>query len=420
MAENGYVTVSMDMSKPYIWKYGDNDDDEKSIPVANDHVESLLKANKGDNPGYPVDLKDKIDFEKIGLIGHSRGGETIFDIAMDQKNREIDIKAILSVAPTMLFEKKWPDTNVAILVPEYDGDVIQLDGFNMYRILNSEGQKNRNHYVTLLKGANHNYFNRNIQINDALMRSTEDISDQLTREQQESFLMDYAVGFFDSSFRGNNEHFINIHNPQPDKMYGLDVKSMFRSEQAVDLVDVDTTDDFIAEGAIIEATTDSWFYKDDKILIDTITSGLEPYNLRALINIKWEKSDSRVIISPRVQDFSKFTSLTLNMVIDSADELNQPNNSQRFTIGLRDVDGNFSKIVLPEGLNALDYTSGKIDSTQVFEETLYYWSVASPISAINLPLNEFKDVNLKRIESIEMIFDQTDSGSVYIDSILLQ
>ena len=421
MAKNGYITVSMDMSKPYIWKYGDNDDRIKSIPVANDHMESLLKANDGNNPGYPVELEGKIDLEKIGLIGHSRGGETIYDIAIDQSNRDVDIKAILAIAPTLFFKRDWPDVDVAILVPEYDGDIIQLDGFSMYRVLNSERQGLGNHYVTMLMGANHNYFNRNIERNDATFAGVEDISDQLTREQQESFLVKYAVGFFDSTFMGKNYHFINAHNPQPEIMYSFDVTAMFKSSQAVDLVDVKTTDDFIAAESIdIEYTIDSWFYKDDKVIIDTVTSGIEPYNLRPLINMKWEKSGSSVTITPSTKDFSDFSALTLDMVIDSADELNQADTSQRFTIGLKDANRNLSKIVLPENLNALAKKPGKVDSYDLDGIAITNWSVATPLSSINLPLSEFKDVDLKQIESIELIFDQTASGSIYIDSIFLQ
>lgn len=416
-AKNGYIAVSMDMSKPYIWKYGDSDDDEKSIPVANDHIENLILANEGNNPGYGADLKGKIDFDKLALVGHSRGGETIFDIADDQVSRGIHVKAMLSIAPTSLFEREMPDMDIAIIVSEYDGDV-QFDGYNMYSMLSAKSKGL--HFVTLLMKGNHNYFNRNIQKNDSWSSRFENVDDQLTREQQESFLANYAVGFFDSVLLGNHNDFINANSPQPNKMYGFDVKTMYRTSKRLELADVTTTDDFQAEGADMEATIDSWFYKLDKILIDTVTSGIEPFNTRSLINIKWTSRNSRVILSPKVQDFTKHGALTLNMVIDSADELNKKDASQQFTVELKDSAGNLSRVILPENLNALGYTPGEIGHTPLEDLDLTYWSTASPISSINLPLSEFKNLDLGHIEAISLIFDKTDSGSIYIDSITLQ
>lgn len=419
LAEHGYIAVSMDMSKPYIWKYGDNDDQEKSLPVARDHMESLMKANAGSDPGYGIDLKGKIDLGKIGLIGHSRGGETIFEIAADQATRGINIQALLALAPTSLFDREeWPDSQVAILVPEYDGDVIGLDGFNIYRFLDAEGKGS--YYATLLMKANHNYFNRNITRNDAAMSKFADTTDQLTREQQEKFLQEYAIGFFNASLRKSPDGFIDPDAAQPNKMYGWDVKTLFTAAGAVDLADVKTTEGFQGEGARVEATVDSWFFKDDKILIDTVTSGIEPYNLRPLLHVQWEGKGGQVTIAPKVHDFSQHTALTLNLVIDSADELNQPDLSQRFTVALTDTAGNITKLILPEGLNALAYTPGRVDSTPLYEENLYYWSTPSPISCVNLPLREFHNIDLEQVQSVRLIFDQTDRGSIYIDSITIQ
>lgn len=417
LAENGYIAVSMDMSKPYIWKYGDGDDAEKSIPIANDHIENLIWANEGNNLEYGVDLKGKIDFDKIALVGHSRGGETIFDITDDQARRGILIKALLSITPTALFEREMPDIDVAIIVSEYDGDV-QLDGYNMYSMLNSKSKGL--HFVTLLMKGNHNYFNRNIQANDSWRSRHQNVDDQLTREQQESFLVNYAVGFFNSVLLGNTNDFINANSPQPNKMYGFDVKTMYRTDKRIDLVDITTTDDFQAEGGVVEATVDSWFFKLDKVLIDTVTSGIEPFNIRPLINVKWTNKNSRVILSPKVQDFSRYEALTLNMVIDSADELNKKDASQQFTVELMDATGNLSRVVLPENMNALASTPGEMDYTPLEDMVLTFWSTASPISCINLPLGEFKNLDLEHIESISLIFDKTDSGSIFIDSITLQ
>ncbi len=425
LAENGFIAISMDMSKPYIWKYGDNDDEEKSLPVANDHIVNLSLANKGEDPGFGIDLKDKIDFDKVALVGHSRGGETIFDIVNDQADKGVDIKSILSIAPTFIFDREWPDMDTAVLVPEFDGDIVSLDGFSSYEALklNSKGF----HSVTLLTKANHNYFNRNIERNDASMiKDEEELKEQLSREEQEEFTMNFAVDFFNKTLLGKEDVFLSSEKTQANMMYGFDVKTMYLLDQAVDLVDIKTTDNFKGKDVTIELKNDSWFYKHDEIIIDTITAGIgditdldDPYMIRPLINITWEITDSRVELTPNTSDFSKFSGLTFNMVIDSASELNLKE-SQHFTIELRDRSGNTSNLVLPEKLNALGYTPGETEYTELGDEKLYYWSNLSPLASLNLPLSEFEGVDLENIEYITLIFDKTDTGSIYIGSVYLQ
>ncbi len=306
---------------------------------------------------------------------------------------------------------------MAIIVSEYDGDV-QLDGYNMYSML--KAQSKGLHFVTMLMKGNHNYFNRNIEKNDSWMSRHKNVEDQLTREQQESFLSNYAAGFFNSVLLGNQNGFIHANSPQPNKMYGFDVITMYRTDKSIELADVTTTDDFQAENVEMEATIDSWFFKLDKVLIDTVTSGIEPFNTRPLINVKWTNRNSRIVLSPKEKDFKRYEALTLNIVIDSADELNKKDVSQQFSVELKDTNGNICRVVLPENLNALSYTPGEMDYTPLEDMVLSFWSTTSPISCINLPLGEFKNLDLEHIESISLIFDKTDSGSIFIDSITLQ
>ncbi len=155
-------------------------------------------------------------------------------------------------------------------------------------------------------------------------------------------------------------------------------------------------------------------------MIDTVTSGIEPFNTRPLINIKWTNRNSRIVLSPKEKDFKRYEALTLNMVIDSADELNKKDVSLQFSVELKDANGNICRVVLPEDLNALGYTPGEMDYTPLEDMVISFWSIASPVSCINLPLGEFKNLDLEQIESISLIFDKTDSGSIFIDSITLQ
>lgn len=424
LAEHGYVAAAMDMSKPYIWKYGDNDDNEKSIPVANDHIEKLL-----------ADLSEIIDRNRIALIGHSRGGETVFDIANDQAEKGRSIQAIVALAPTYFNDRVWPQADVAILVPEYDGDVISLDGFHTYRALQAAHNDNDNeeaansnnsaahvYSVTQLLKGNHNYFNRNIERNDApgsLVANTD--VDQLTREEQEYFLKNFVVDFFNASLKAQPDAFLQVNQQQPNTMYGFDVTVMYETDEASLIVDALSLEQYKASaGLALEQKIDSWFYKHDEVLIDTITFGEEEFMTRKLLKLSWDKQDATVKIKPKLTDFSNYQSIQIQAVVDAVDERNIANQSQRFTVQLQDTNGNIARVVLPNELHALYRFSGKIDATELEEETLSYWSRATPLAGVQLPLQLFESVNLSDIEDITIIFDQVEEGAIYLDRIVLQ
>lgn len=421
LAKNGYIAISMDMRMAYIWKYGDNDDNEKTRAMVEKHIESLKLANEGKDLGYNVDLTNKIDFENISLIGHSRGGKTVFDIANDQIEKGENIKSVLAIAPTTTFDREYGNYDVSILVPEYDGDVANLDGINIYETIVSKKRDNLTS-LTILEKANHNYFNKNIKTNDAVMlKSEEDLKNQISREEQESFLLNFAVDFLNASLNNEIENTIyDLNKPQPNKMYGKDVKVQSINNKVNKVINTDSLDEFKGMEATIEEAQDSWFYKDDEIIIDTITSGDEDLKIRKLVNIKWNSNNARVEILPSTKDFSNNESLVFNLVIDSASELNNPNESQSFSIEVKDKNGNISKVILPKNLVALEYTEGKIEITPIFDEEIKYWTNKTPISEVRIPLTYFKNIDLKNIDTISLIFDQSNSGSIFIDSIELQ
>lgn len=423
LAQNGYIAVSMDMSKPYIWKYGDNDDKEKSLVLADEHIKSLLLANEGNAVGYPLDLTAKIDFNKVALIGHSRGGDTIFDIALMQQENGIPISALLSIAPTQpvdLESRLWPACETSILVPEYDGDVISLDGFMFDSVLNIKSEKN--HSVTFLKKANHNYFNKNIQGNDAeMVRSPEQLKDQLTREQQQQFLEHYAVFYMNTVFSENLEDSLHtFQQAQPNKMFGFDVLTRLNNPNEIILSDSTMIDSFITEGAEIKEQTDSWFYQDDQVLLDTVTFGNDAYKTKQLLQVKWHSLQDAIHMTPAIQDFSKHDALSFAMVTDSADSANTEAVFQSFSIELKDKAGNTSLVTLKDTLESLRITEGKLDVTPLGETDYHFWTPITPIGHTRIPLSLFEGIDLKQIDTISIQFDQTKQGSLYLESVLLQ
>ena len=422
LAQNGYAAISMDMLMPYIWTYGDDDDMEKSIAVADEHIKSLLKASGGEVL-YPIDLTNRTDMDKIALIGHSRGGETIFQIAEKQRENGINIETLLSIAPSWDISREFPDVSATIIVPQYDGDVTRLDGIALYDYL--VNNNNGDYSVTFLMGANHNFFNRNIERDDSTFHEVENGHSALSRQEQEEFLVNYAVDFLDVSF-GIEDRFYQLSQPQPNKMYGLDISRSVHFNSAISLTDMTAAGNFSSDTAVVKHVVDSWFFKEDHILIDTVTIGLIDENLnqinlnRDLISIEWDNMDSIVNIIPLKSDFNGKNALSIHLVLDSASALNRTDEALQFTIILRDTEGNAASVVTAAGQNILSCYPGRLVKTQLTDSILEYWQPATPLSTLNIPLSLFEGVNLTAIKSIELLFDQNDSGSIFIGGIEVQ
>ncbi|AFL99085.1 hypothetical protein Desde_0634 [Desulfitobacterium dehalogenans ATCC 51507] len=419
LAEQGFVAVSMDMSKAYTWKYGDNDDREKSQYLAAEHLKSLMQAEKGEPKGYPVELAGKIDFGKIGLIGHSRGGETIFDIAEDMQNEGTPARALLCIAPTFLFaDRTWPDAQVALIIPEYDGDVIGLDGFALYDVLGEKTQGE--HLAVYLKGANHNYFNSNIQRNDGgMLASTMDLSDQLAREEQEAFLQAFAADFFYLTLQ-KEASLLPPDKAQPETMFGRKASVLYRNAQSRVLLAAGDTAGYTTENLQAETKKDAWYFKQDELLVDTITFGEGAQQSRQLLKLGWADAPGVFQLAPSVTDWKEYAALALDLVVDAADEKNRHQEYQRFAVRITDAQGNTARVNLPDQLQTLMRAQGELDFTPVFEEKIYFWSVKTPLASLILPLSSFEGVNLAEVKSLDLLFEDTPAGSLLIESVRLQ
>ena len=435
LAQNGYIAVSMDMLKPYIQRYGGNDDYiQKFVTIANDHVEGLHAANEGEKQ-FPLDLQGKIDFNKVFLLGHSRSGSAVFQLAKVQQDKGLGIRSVLSLAPSADFSEDFADMSIAFLVPQYDGDVIQLDGIFMYDFLS--GRITGNHSVTTLMGANHNFFNSNLNRDDTIADETPNAYPQLSAEEQQDFLVNFAVDFFNTSL-SDKDNFYKPSLPQPNRMYGRDINRQLRMDTPIDLIDTSTADNFTGTDTSISHVVDSVFFSEDDVLINTVTTSvlksvlgddseiiegdLEYVSLnRDLVNIEWTQKGSSVSVMPLVKDFNIKKAMNIHLIPDSASTLNRLGEALSFTVVLKDAEGNIAEVTTAAGQNALSTYPGELRKTVLTEDfSIEYFEPATPIGMLNIPLSYFKSVNLNSIESMEIVFSGNESGAIFIAGWQLQ
>lgn len=410
LAEKGYVAISLDVRNAYIWEYGDGNDNEKIRVMTHEHLQALKAANEGLEKGYPINLQDKIDFENVGLIGHSRGGKTVFDIANDQRREGVKVRSILAIAPTFddVQGDDWPDVDTAILIPEYDGDVNDLAGFEIYNRMKME-EHTGFVSLTLLEKANHNYFNSNIELNDT-MQLGEGYEDQLTREDQELFLRQFAIEFLDASIKDKVQNTLyDVNRPSPKELYGYSVKTSLDTPSEVPLIDLTQ----------YETLKEAWFYKYDEIQgFNTPILGNPEEGVKDLISITWNELGTKQVFIPVQKDFSNQKSLRIEIAQDPSHEFAIVGQTQGFTLQLIDAKGNSASVdVVDEA--ALRYVKGELEFTEIEGKNYYFWSNFTPLTDMHIPLKQFEGIDLSNIEKIVFVFDKTPSGAVLIESMSL-
>ena len=104
-------------------------------------MELLARAIDGEQGIFPCDLTGKGDLDQVVLIGHSRAGRDIFEVA--ERLPDLGVDGLLAVAPALIspFSGELPDVPTSILIPQYDGDVSTLDGAKIYDDLENDPER---------------------------------------------------------------------------------------------------------------------------------------------------------------------------------------------------------------------------------------------------------------------------------------
>ncbi|MDO4534603.1 MAG: alpha/beta fold hydrolase [Clostridium perfringens] len=418
LASCGYAAFTLDIQGAYNSNFGNEDDNQKVRNMFPSFIEAFKNANNGIIQGFNVDLTDTLDLDNIVLIGHSRGGETAIDMALENKN----IKGVISVAPTLPdnLNRDYPDIPMSIIVPELDGDVDSLDGFSLFDAITLDDNRIKDVELVFLENGNHNWFNSMLIKNDTLnLEDKEKIRNQISREDQETFLMNFSKDFLENIFNKKDSGILyNYSTFEPSYMYGLEVKVQSWTKRQSLLLDYNDISEISYEGLELNALKEGKTYDIDE------TNGfilplqdIDGFNHKDLVNIKWRNRLGKVEIPIDNINLKKYNSLILNLAVDPSDELNIKNQNQSFTVRLEDSKGNIADIVLGKDSQALDYVEGTFVYTKYLEDIKHFWSSYTVLSDIFIPLEKFQGVNLKNITKVTLLFNKTDSGSIMINNI---
>ncbi len=169
LASHGYVVVSVDENA---CNGLSNENDGRAVLLLENIRQLEAYNNEEGNP-----LHQKIDYGKLALAGHSRGGEAIataylfqgLDYYPDNGNREFDyhfsIRSLVAIAPTCGQYRpsgrdvELEDVNYFVIHGSNDQDVNTFMGMEQYEDVAFTGKKGCMKASLYLAGANHGQFN---------------------------------------------------------------------------------------------------------------------------------------------------------------------------------------------------------------------------------------------------------------------
>ena len=213
LASYGYVMVSVDQNACNMLT---NENDARAILLLEN-----MKAVQGYNGIKNNPIYKKIDFSKVGIAGHSRGGEavSIAYLLNDEKvnpnngkmklDYHFDIRSIIAIAPTVDQYKptsksvQLEDVNYMILQGSNDQDLYNFSGMKQYKNIDFTGKGNYIKTSLYCAGCNHVQFNSRWGLYDreGVYAKALNVKNFLPQAEQEEIAKIFIKIFLDTTLR---------------------------------------------------------------------------------------------------------------------------------------------------------------------------------------------------------------------------
>ena len=429
LAAQGYIVVSINANRGITCGNGIGGDFGLNLArgrLVLRHLQQLSAWNQEGGAPLAADLKGKIDFSQVGMMGHSRGGEGVraaYNQYRDEGSlwpaligEDVGFRAIYEIAPVDGQTSRTLDADgVAwnVLLPMCDGDVSDLQGVRPFdRMIDDVTESPAlPKSTTAVWGTNHNFFNSEWQRSDS--RGCGGHEPIWTREGGPELQREISAARMLSFFKG-----------YVGKDADPAAATQFNPEYAVsdELAEITRLDRGYNDSANAEVTTALETFSKPRS--DTSDRGVrnrmkgvkvkhaalrQHDHLHRGAIVRWTAKDSGAYFQnnwTRVRkaiDLSKDRTLSFRVARDEHE--NNVDETTDFTIHLVHGSGRLSKGVK---LSSLLQLNGPVGGR---------WDTHSILQTVRIPLSAFEGVRLSQIRGIRFAFDATESGSIYLSDI---
>jgi len=398
------------------------------------HIQRLSEWNN--NPGTTpaslgVDLFGKLDFNSVGLFGHSRGGEGIraaYNLYRDSGSPwpgripdPVNFEGLFEIGAVDGQTSRTLNADSTAwnqILPMCDGDVSDLEGVKPFdRMMNIDEGNPTQKSTYLVWGANHNFFNTEWQQSDSpgctgtgntpLFTTSGDIGSATQRRTAEAS----ALAFFRGNVGPNADPTFNENfNPQ------YDLPGVVATVTRVDREYTDSPSTFVTtsfENFTRTTGTNEYGFPNDANDI-TITHGSVPNhdNTQRAGVISWTASAANPYFQTNWsapgtgRDISNYA--TLDIRLSRQNSALNPVGPTDFDVQLVSGDGNVS---YPVSLSSVADLRGPVGSPN--------GGLHSILQTARFSLSDFCCVDKTNIRGVRLVFDQNNQGAIYVANMQL-
>lgn len=189
-------------------------------------IGSIRHFRDADAGGDPI-FGGRLDFDRVGLMGHSQGGEGVLVVPEILTLPNVTIRGVLSLAPVDFGATSGTPSGFAFqtILPAGDGDVSDNDGARFYDTAVPTPFKSQP-YVHF---ANHNWFNRQWPGDD------HDGPAVMARADHERVLSTYGCALFRAALLGHGTTNVLANRVKPGGVVAGNVHLSFEWEKQTDV-----------------------------------------------------------------------------------------------------------------------------------------------------------------------------------------
>ena len=385
-------------------------------------------ADAGASP-FGARFVGHIDLDRVGLMGHSRGGEGIAAaVQLNQRSSvRFGIRAALALAPVDFGRRVIGGVELGVVLPSCDGDVSDLQGASYYDDGRYATPGDATSKMTaLLYGANHNFFNT---VWTAGPGSFDDAGSggsdpcraggpgRLTAAQQYQAGNALMAGFLRRTLQPepNLQRFVTGTAPYPASTGParwsiayhapdrLDVESWASPDSVRRTPTGQITDSSgLLTGLVCNPKDERGFGSPDGVSVVSTPCPNSDFtavvNDTGVLDAGWVRQGSslRIPLGPAGVDVRGFDGLRMRVAVPR-DSRNTTRAKQDFSVVLEDADGARATVAASTGTNGLQRLNAGIVQHAV-------------LNGLRLPLSAFSGVDLARVRAVELRFDRTGGG----------
>ncbi len=415
LAAQGYIAVSisgnaMNCRDDFIF--------ERAELMA-EHLRAWSSWNAADAGQTSTSFVGHVDLTRVGLVGHSRGGDAASNVPGVLAANPIpgvQVRSIFAVAPTDFHQVEVPGADLAVLLPGCDLDVAPLSGMNHYD-RSTELDDDARRAQVLLLGANHNFFNTQWQISEwDLFGNDNDpfcTPDDDAQKLTQTHALEALLGsWFDQTLAqvGTPEPFMQALQPSPSAFdvwaeSDLEMRWSYSGGPRV------LVDDFRAQNAPLQNALGGTNTFTDWFLFEACFElNCDPFfnHVKRVARLLWQvPAEPLGVFGLEGYDASAQSALSMR-VVSRRSSLNEGLQDNDFFVRLRDGSGNVAEILLSDAktLAHLYPHSDPLEVLETFTLSLDWFLEAEPA------------LDLSDLQALE--FDMTAtgaSGSVIVSDI---